>query len=317
MLPRLACAIAGALLQPPATAQEPLARADWSHFQQPDGRFADPAAEDDQDAHDRAVATTAWAILAMTADGSTLRTGPHRQLLRQAVQWLRNQQDEEGCFVPARDPDFISRQALANLAIAESSVLGHYATLHGPVRSGTRALLVGLQQQNRVGLPADELLPARLLSRCVQQLPEPLRTDLEPQLLAALARTSSAPPDSPRRLAAELALHRLQGKELAPARVAAIWPADLSRDPLHDLYAAILHQQQGDAAWLQSPLRLAALAHDARAQQEREKGTAIAPAANANGSLGHAGTFAVESLVRSLWYRHCRLVCLANDRARR
>jgi hypothetical protein len=106
--------------------------------QRADGSFA---AEDRADANDLAADTvaTALAVLALAADGSTLRMGAGREPIRLGIKWLRDQQDENGDFA-ARAPDRSQLlQVLATLAMNQCRVDAHYTLLHKNVLRGLHA----------------------------------------------------------------------------------------------------------------------------------------------------------------------------------
>jgi hypothetical protein len=66
------------------------------------------------------VGVTGLALLAFLGDGSTLRSGPWRDNVRRAVQWLRSQQAENGLFGAPTSSDFVYDHAIATYAICEA-----------------------------------------------------------------------------------------------------------------------------------------------------------------------------------------------------
>jgi len=75
------------------------------------------------------VGMTGLAMLAMLGDGSTLRSGPHRESLTRAAQWLRSQQGDNGRFGTAASHDFIYDHAIATYAMSEAYGLSESAPL--------------------------------------------------------------------------------------------------------------------------------------------------------------------------------------------
>jgi hypothetical protein len=75
------------------------------------------------------VGVTGLAMLAMLGDGSTLRSGPHRENLKRAARWLRNQQQENGLFGTNASHDFIYDHAIATYAMCEAYGLSNYTLL--------------------------------------------------------------------------------------------------------------------------------------------------------------------------------------------
>ena len=63
------------------------------------------------------VGITGLALLAFLGDGNTMRSGPYRDVVSNAVAWLRGQQGDNGLFGSNAAHDFIYDHALASLAI--------------------------------------------------------------------------------------------------------------------------------------------------------------------------------------------------------
>ena len=76
------------------------------------------------------VGVTGLALLAFLGDGSTLRSGPYRQVVQRAVGWLRNQQDlDTGLFGTANSNEFLYGHAIATLAMVEAWGMTRSVTL--------------------------------------------------------------------------------------------------------------------------------------------------------------------------------------------
>lgn len=79
------------------------------------------------------IGVTGLALLAFLGDGNTLRTGPHREVVKRAVTWLREQQDEQtGLFGKPASNEFIYDHAIATFAMVEVYGLSNYKML-GPI----------------------------------------------------------------------------------------------------------------------------------------------------------------------------------------
>jgi tetratricopeptide (TPR) repeat protein len=65
------------------------------------------------------VRVNVWMLLQFLADGSTLRTGPHRTEVRQLVRWLDTRRDAEGRVGLRAEPDWLLEQAMATYAFWE------------------------------------------------------------------------------------------------------------------------------------------------------------------------------------------------------
>jgi hypothetical protein len=76
------------------------------------------------------VGLTGLALLAFLGDGSTLRTGPFKDVVRKAVRWLQDQQDmNTGLIGTASNQDMMYCHATAALALCEAYGLSEYQPL--------------------------------------------------------------------------------------------------------------------------------------------------------------------------------------------
>jgi hypothetical protein len=66
------------------------------------------------------IGLTALALLAFLDDGSTTRTGPHREVVGQAVRWLVDQQQPNGRLGAAATTGYIYDHAIATWALCEA-----------------------------------------------------------------------------------------------------------------------------------------------------------------------------------------------------
>jgi len=86
------------------------------------------------------VGVTGLALLAFLGDGSDLRSGPYRDVVKKAVRWLRDQQDESGLFGSSASHDFIYDHAIAALAMAEAYGLSKAKILRENAQAGLNYL---------------------------------------------------------------------------------------------------------------------------------------------------------------------------------
>lgn len=87
------------------------------------------------------VGLTGLALLAFLGDGSTMRSGPYRDVIKQGVKWLREQQDEDtGLFGTANSNEFIYNHAIAALAMVEAYGLSDYKLLRKNAQMGINYL---------------------------------------------------------------------------------------------------------------------------------------------------------------------------------
>jgi hypothetical protein len=82
------------------------------------------------------VGVTGLALLAFLGDGSTMRSGPYREVIRRGVNWLRSQQQENGLFGTAASHDFIYDHAIATYAMCEAFGLSGYQLLRPAAQRG-------------------------------------------------------------------------------------------------------------------------------------------------------------------------------------
>ena len=86
------------------------------------------------------VGVTGLALLAFLGDGSTMRSGPYKENIKQGVKWLRNQQQENGLFGSNASHDFIYDHAIAAYAMCEAYGLSKYKLLRDCAQRGLNYL---------------------------------------------------------------------------------------------------------------------------------------------------------------------------------
>ncbi|MCC6781951.1 MAG: terpene cyclase/mutase family protein [Planctomycetes bacterium] len=83
------------------------------------------------------VGLTGLALLAFLGDGSTMRSGPYKEVVKKGVMWLREQQDEKtGLFGTTNSNEFIYNHAIAALAMVEAYGLSDYKLLKKNAQKG-------------------------------------------------------------------------------------------------------------------------------------------------------------------------------------
>jgi len=80
------------------------------------------------------VGVTGLALLAFLGEGSTLRSGEYRHVLRLGIQWLRSQQENNGRFGTAATNAYIYDHCIATLAMCEAMGLSKYRILRPRVQ---------------------------------------------------------------------------------------------------------------------------------------------------------------------------------------
>ena len=88
------------------------------------------------------VRVTGLALLALMADGSTMRSGPHKRAVKRAVIWIKDRQIDGGFLraSPERDELLVVDHAIATLAISEAYQISKYRTLKRYVQRAVDAL---------------------------------------------------------------------------------------------------------------------------------------------------------------------------------
>ncbi len=86
------------------------------------------------------VGNTGLALLAFLGDGSTMRSGPYKEVIKNGVTWLREQQQENGLFGQAASHDFIYDHAIAAYAMCEAYGLSRYTLLKPVAQKGINYL---------------------------------------------------------------------------------------------------------------------------------------------------------------------------------
>ena len=86
------------------------------------------------------VGVTGLALLAFLGDGSTMRSGPYKENIKEGVKWLRSQQQENGLFGGNASHDFIYDHAIAAYAMCEAYGLSNYKLLKGTAQKGINYL---------------------------------------------------------------------------------------------------------------------------------------------------------------------------------
>jgi hypothetical protein len=104
-----------------------------------DGSKGEPCDGPGNPVHD--IGLTGLALLAFLGDGSTLRSGPYRDVVKNAVGWLKDQQDPEtGLFGTNNSNEFVYNHAIAALAMVEAYGLSEYRLLKKHAQGGINYL---------------------------------------------------------------------------------------------------------------------------------------------------------------------------------
>jgi len=220
--------------EPPATSDQPAPRFDVAPTLAALAKMRDTAEAD------RAVASTAWTVLALLANGSTMRTGPHKEPIRVLVLGLRTAQDETGRFVRLGVPCVRGDQFVAALAMNETYVASNYTLLKPLSVRGIGALDAAMFGPAATPATVEEFVCSVLLARSAAiARSDTGTTGLSDKILRHARSTMVA--GKVRRTDAALHLDDLlQGsKHPLELTVARTWPANLTADPLHTLIGAL------------------------------------------------------------------------------
>lgn len=298
-------------------------------FRADDGRvpanWARAGAPEEAGVPDGDLRTTALTALAIIADGSTLRSGPHKQHLKATIRWLRAQQDDEGRFGLRTDSAWWLDEAITTYAIGEAGRVSSYALLQRNFESGVGALTNHLRHLER-NVDPELLLWCRLSVLAGIQYEERIaqaqkNADAPPwdsgvkALDAEIRRlTTESIPSEDRARAARLLLELRSERAPDPEFVAALRPAfvldDRSLedvDPLALLYATTASYLEGAPSWQSMQRRLK---DSIVASQSTDKGTrqTWAPQGEFGARYGRNGMTAARIMVLCLYYRYSALV---------
>ena len=109
-----------------------------------DGSFADDDGKPD-------IATTCLVALSLLGDGSTMRAGPDKVIIKKAVGWLRKIQRADGTFATgvgsaSTEPNSTRQHALATYTLVEAAGLSKYRLLWNYTTPAVNALLARRDQ---------------------------------------------------------------------------------------------------------------------------------------------------------------------------
>lgn len=138
MAAETAAASIAAGLQWLAAHQDEDGRWDADGFMKHDQAGAPPSDGPGNAVHD--VGVTGLALLAMLGGGNTMRSGPHKDPVKRAVAWLRDQQQNNGLIGTNASHDFIYDHAIATYAICEAYGLSNYNALKPIAQKGLNYL---------------------------------------------------------------------------------------------------------------------------------------------------------------------------------
>jgi len=200
----------------------------------------------------RTVATSAWFVLALLANGSTLRAGASRADVQEHTKWLIAQQYVTG-FAVGTELCPRSEQLLGALAITEVCEVSACRAFAHDARLGITNAALTMRGKVR---PAndEEFVLAMLLARSAAAATRDPVT-FAPINAARITARSHLVAGKVRRTDAALHLDDLlQGKQHPPElTIAVTWPANPTADPLHTLIGVLavsmlpLPEKQRDA----------------------------------------------------------------------
>lgn len=91
------------------------------------------------------IGLTGLALLAFAGEGYDHRTGQYREVIRRGIQYLRRNQDQEGCFGARDDDHFVYNHSICTMAMAELYGLSLAPLMREPVQ---KAMSFILRSQN-------------------------------------------------------------------------------------------------------------------------------------------------------------------------
>ncbi|HEX6810884.1 MAG TPA: hypothetical protein VF384_04600 [Planctomycetota bacterium] len=211
---------------------------------------------------DPTVAGAAWLLLAFLANGSTMEIGPHRSEVRRLTKALLEMQDERGQFAREAVASSRSDQIVGTLALLVAFERSRLRTLHRPALIACEFAWAQERVEHELGSltrapdPAAPTNEDGLLTLLVPTLSKMWPDELElPEWLEAsqlagvrdqlreLGNDLLASRKFGRTRRGDAALHLGQlmlGEPHPPElTVARTWPASLTADPLHTVFAIL------------------------------------------------------------------------------
>lgn len=279
---------------------------------------------------DAVLRTNALLLLAHLGDGSTSRSGPRRELVRNSVRWLRRQQDESGRLLLRADPDWPLDHAIGTFALCEELRLSRF--LRGGGRDQVFAAVDALGASLVAARPAPSVefvlwaeLCAHSLRRAAREFPGdgdvirvvPGLHEAAERLAVALAKVVPAAASTPREQAAALLREAHAGRfPAADDALPPAWPTDLLVDPLASFYAAAALFCRGGPTWKLATEELKRQVVKAQ-RQERTAGPdgevlygTWDPKGPFGAQNGRLGSTAVGILLLEVYYRYVRIAVL-------
>ncbi|HEX6813841.1 MAG TPA: hypothetical protein VF384_19625 [Planctomycetota bacterium] len=245
---------------------------------------------------ERSVGDTAWIVLALVANGWTLRSadtlgGDMKALMA----WLDLRQDKAGYFNRRGVRCARGEQLLATLAVTEAWAASvEYEPCEANTTLGIAATHEVMRSRTAPAATVDEFVGSILLARSTALSHRPVPIAQAAEILAG--SRSGMTIGKVRRTDAALHLDELlQGvKHPADLTVARTWPANLLADPLHTMVAA-LAVSRADAKTQPAPFAMLEALVSARETEGEHAGT-WAPA----GGYGRIATTAMHTITLAL-----------------
>jgi hypothetical protein len=302
-------------------------------FQGDDGRvpasWARTGAPSEAGVVDADLCTTALAALAILADGSTLRSGPHREFLKGTIAWLSAQQTDAGRFVRRDDAEGWLEDAIATHAIVEAGRLSDWFALAPHFERATSALTDRLRTSGaevgpelllwcRLSVLSGrefEIQCAQRIARTAKFVDVPL-LDFGVEALDAEVRrcASQLDPTTDRARAARYLFEVLDGATPDPGLLDALRPVFVRDeralddvDPLALLYAATASHAEGGSTW-QGLAPLVKDVLDAARPVDGALHLTWAPRGPFGARHGRNGMTAARRLVSGVYYRSSSLL---------
>ncbi len=254
------------------------------------------------------VRVTAWMALVLVGDGSTLRSGPYRDSLKQARAWLLAQQDPQGRYGFASEPDWLLDHAMVLYAHSEMLRVSDYERPVQDLAALQRGCTVLHRTLARMR-PAPSL-ETRLWCEMLQRSLRVLEAKHVPLGAQELADAVAELPPLTEATARDRTVQRLRDlladPRPRPGQQPLPFPADPLADPLELFYFTAACWQLGGRQWKQTSNWLTNVL--VKAEQRAEDGF---PTWAGSGSFatehGRIGVSATCLLTLQLYYRYSSL----------
>jgi len=302
--------------------------------QSPDGRWSSAGFDaqcklnhcDGPGADGRDVRATGLALLAFLGAGETHQSGTCKETVKNALKWLRDVQDSDGCVGPRTNPTFLRDHAVAALALTETFGMTSSRAFKEPAQKAVAFALAtrapGGAWRNADGsldVETTGWMTMTLRSAALSELAdaEAIRSAIA-QAFAELDKASDAA--TPDLRAAVWTLSRVYDAATTTNdatfakradAVASKGPTSDATDATYGYFATLAMFQTGGERWRKwNDAMKTALVDHQRADIDRDERGSWDPVGVGASDLGRLGVTAIECLDLEAYYRYPRVTTM-------